>query len=256
MNGLAARALRGECLADVLIIDFHVHLGSRWATMNMPVADSEEMLRLARAVGVGKLVVNGCIWPDLRQANDMVAALARRHPGAVVGLATTNPYQHDMVAEARRCLDELGMRGVKLHAMHQTAFAPRPLASYEREWQRLFAFLAERQAPVLYHGIVSEEMIRAWPEVPFVCAHGAGDTAGMEKLAGYPNFHVDTAATQNPAWCVRQAVQILGAGRVLWGTDAPLDDFAQRLGVVLDSGLAEEDMLKVLGRNAARLLRL
>ena len=32
---LRERALRGECLADVLIVDWHVHLG-RWALSYLP----------------------------------------------------------------------------------------------------------------------------------------------------------------------------------------------------------------------------
>jgi len=253
---LAKAMLAGKGLPDVLVIDFHVHLASKWNTMNVPVCDSDEMLRLAKGAGVDALVVNGCIWPDLHQANDMVGALLARNRGKVVGLAALNPHQMDMTAEAHRCFDELGMRGVKLHIMHQTYHSPRPFSSYGREWERLFAYLSERRAPVLYHGFVTEEMISAWPDVPFVCAHGVGDVSGMERLARYPNFHVDTAATQNVAGCVDVAVGLLDPERVLWGTDAPLDDFAQRLGVVLDSHLEEPALRQVLGRNAARLLGL
>ncbi len=256
MNEIAAMALEGLPLTDVLIVDFHVHLASKWNGMNIIVDDSEEMLRLARLVGVDWLVVNGCILPDLRQANDEVADLIRRHPDQVIGFATTNPYQHDMTAEVRRCLDELGMVGVKLHVMHDRYHSPRPIASYVKEWEALFALLSERRAPVLYHGVVTEEMIRAWPDIPFVCAHGVGSLENMERLAKYPNFHVDTSWTQSPSWAVRAAVDILGADRVLWGTDAPLVDFSQRLGIVLDGGLSEKEIRLVLGLNAARLLRL
>lgn len=256
MNAIVERALRGENLSDVLIIDFHVHIASKWNGMNMVVHDSDEMIRLAQAVGVSKLAINSAILPDIGAGNDLVGDLARRYPDAVVGIAGVDPYQHDMAAEARRCFDELGMRGVKVHAMHQTYHSPRPISSFTRQWHDLLAFLSERRAPVLYHGAVTEEMIREWPDVPFVCAHGIYDIAGMERLAKYPNFHVDTAATQNPAWCVRSGAAVLGPERVLWGTDAPLDDFAQRLGVVLDSGLSEDDMRKILGLNSARLLGL
>ena len=256
MNAIAQRALKGEKLTDVLIIDFHVHLASRWTGMHMVVSDPYEMVRRALAVGVSKLVVFGAIQPDMRHTNDMVAELARRYPDHVIGFATVNPYQVDMAEEVRRCFDELGLRGVKLHSLHDSEHSPAPIASYREEWDGLFAFLAQRKAPVLYHGIVSEDMIRSWPQVPFVQAHGVSDVEGMRRLARYPNYHVDTASTQNPAWAVSRAVQILGPERVLWGTDAPLDDFAQRLGVVLDSGLPEPEIRQILGLNAARLLQL
>lgn len=256
MNELAARARRGELLDDVLIIDFHVHYASKWNGMNIVVDDNDEMIRLAELSSVDRLVVNGCLLPDLGPANDRVAALAARRPERVIGFASTNPYQHDMVAEVRRCLEELGMLGVKLHSMHDRYTTPRPIASYTKEWDALFEYLSERRAPVLYHGVVTEKMIADWPQVPFVCAHGLSSVETMDSLARYANFHVDTAWTQNPAWAVTRAVDILGSERVLWGTDAPLVDFSHRLGVVLDADLTETQMRQVLGLNAARLMGL
>jgi predicted TIM-barrel fold metal-dependent hydrolase len=256
VNAIAERALRGECLSPhVFIVDWHVHAG-KWVAINLPSHRDDELVRRAQAVGVAKLCVNATIWPDLRAGNDAVAALVARYPETVVGFAVTNPYQHDMVAEVRRCLGELGFRAVKLHVMHDTRYSPRAIGEYTREWDRLFAFLSERHTPVLFHGIVTEAMIRAWPDVPFVAAHGSGHPAQNERLARYPNYHIDTASTQNLAWSVREAVDTLGADRVIWGTDAPGIDFAQRLGAVLASGLSESDQRKLLGGNAARLLRL
>ena len=52
------------------------------------------------------------------------------------------------------------------------------------------------------------------------------------------------------------ARKVLGPERILWGTDAPFDDFAQRFGIVLDSDLTEDEQRKVLGGNAARLMKL
>ena len=87
-------------------------------------------------------------------------------------------------------------------------------------------------------------------------AHGIGTPERAWRLRDCPNFHVDTAWTQNKAWSLSEVVAALGSERVLWGTDAPLDDFAQRLGIVLDSGLPEADQKRILGLNAARLLGL
>ncbi|MGI6208877.1 MAG: amidohydrolase family protein [Anaerolineae bacterium] len=255
MSAIKERALRGESLAGLGLIDFHVHLG-KWAGLNIWVHEPEQIIRRAQALGLDAIAVNGVIHPDLTASNDLVGDLVRRYPGFVIGLAVTNPYQHDMADEVRRCFDELGMRGVKLHSLHETYQSPRPLLAYRDQWDRLFTFLSDRRAPVLYHGIVTEEMIRSWPDLPFVMAHGVSSPERMLALSRYPNFYVDTAATQNPTFAVTRAVDILGASRVLWGTDAPWDDFAQRLGVVLDTDLPEQDQLDVFGRNAARLLHL
>ena len=254
MNAIAERALRGEGLAGTPVIDWHVHLG-KWVTMHMP-GQGEALIRHARRLGIAKLVVNGTKWPALRESNDAVAAFAARHPDMVIGFAVANPYQGGMADEVRRCIDELGFRGLKVHNFFETYHSPRGISSYTKEWDRVFAVLAERHLPVLYHGVVTEAMVRDWPDVPFVAAHGIAIVATMERMAAYPNFHVDTPASSNVAWCLKAGVDILGADRILWGTDAPLADFAQRLGVVLDSGLPDADIRKILGLNAARLLGL
>ncbi len=162
MNELAARARRGERLDDALIIDFHVHYASKWNGMNIVVDDNDEMIRLAERSSVDRLVVNGCILPDLGPANDAVAALAARRPDRVIGFASTNPYQHDMVAEVRRCLEKLGMLGVKLHAMHDRYTTPRPIASYTKEWDDLS--VPVRAARAVQNHASSREDDRDWPE--------------------------------------------------------------------------------------------
>jgi len=77
-----------------------------------------------------------------------------------------------------------------------------------------------------------------------------------ERFAGYKNHYVDSPVTQNTPLETLETVQIMGADRILWGTDAPLDDFAHRLGVILDLPISEEEKLAIFGGNARRLLGL
>lgn len=254
MSELRAQALRGEPFTNTLVIDWHVHQG-KWISQYLPGAD-EALIQRARNMGISKLVVNGTKWPDLRASNTAVAALATRHPDLVIGFAVANPYQRGMAGEVKRCFDELGMQGLKVHNFFETIHSPRGITSYPSAWRNVLAVVAQRRMPLLYHGVVSEAMVRDWPDISFVAAHGVASIPSMERLADCPNFHVDTPASSNLAWCIREAAAILGTDRILWGTDAPLADFAQRLGVVLDSGLPDDDLRKILGLNAARLLRL
>jgi len=53
-----------------------------------------------------------------------------------------------------------------------------------------------------------------------------------------------------------EAIRPLGPDRIVWASDAPLDDFAQRLGIILDADLSDDDRRKILGRNALRLLNM
>ena len=50
--------------------------------------------------------------------------------------------------------------------------------------------------------------------------------------------------------------RLVGAERILWGTDYPLLSQAKMLARVRDSGLTQDELDAVLGGTAARLLRL
>ena len=110
------RALAGDPLDDVLIIDVHVHWG-KWLTMHLPAAE-DGIVDAIRRSGVSKACINGILNPDVAEGNDQVAAAVRRHPDDLIGFAALNPYQpRPMIDELRRCVEDLGMRGLKVHQM-------------------------------------------------------------------------------------------------------------------------------------------
>ena len=53
---------------------------------------------------------------------------------------------------------------------------------------------------------------------------------------------------------VETAVRELGAGRVLYGSDAPGRSFASQLGKVMGADVTEADRKLILGENLRRLL--
>ena len=251
-ESLRDQALRGKSLADAaLIIDWHVHLG-RWVASYLP-ASGERMLAHMDRVGVARICVNGIMYSDVRAGNDAVAAFARQHPDRVVPFASLNPYQGNMLDELKRCVYELGMRAVKVHEMVQGQHSP-AVGGAAWGWDKVWEFCGSARVPVLAHGVVTDEDIRRYSGTVFVLAHGTGALERLARLRECANLYADTAWTQNRAWSLPALVEILGPDRVLWGTDAPLDDFAHRLGIVLDAGLSEETQRKILGLNAARLL--
>jgi hypothetical protein len=53
---------------------------------------------------------------DVKKCNDIVAIAMRRHPGMIKGLAFINPgYVKETLFEIDRCINDLGMIGVKLY---------------------------------------------------------------------------------------------------------------------------------------------
>ena len=78
--------------------------------------------------------------------NDYVAGIARRYPDQFVGFATVDPWKGQWaVQELERSVQELGLKGLKLHPIHQ-AFFPNDTRFYP-----LYEKCAELQVPVLFH---------------------------------------------------------------------------------------------------------
>jgi uncharacterized protein len=54
----------------------------------------------------------------------------------------------------------------------------------------------------------------------------------------------------------RRVIDLVGAGRILWGSDFPLTSQAKALERVRDAGLSDDELAAITGGNAARLLGL
>ena len=72
----------------------------------------------------------------------------------------------------------------------------------------------------------------------------------------YPNLYLDMSGFDPERGIVEKAVEVLGAERVLFGSDAPGRSYAAQLAKVQYADISEDDKALVLGGNAARLLDL
>jgi predicted TIM-barrel fold metal-dependent hydrolase len=132
------------------------------------------------------------------------------------------------------------------------------------------AFAAEHGLAVLVHCGRWQEMssyklaleaAADYPTTNFILSHMGGDTPELVKGAveailngGLDNVHLGIEGVRE-YWIVRQAIDQLGAGRVIFGSDFPLGHPWMYLGLVEALGLDDRERGLVLGGNALRLLR-
>jgi predicted TIM-barrel fold metal-dependent hydrolase len=94
----------------------------RWTTgspdaANLPAVPSPgEALTAMRRQGVARVVASAWWGPHGPMiGNDAVAAIVRAHPDKVTGIASVDLHRPmDGVRELRRCVKELGLRGLRL----------------------------------------------------------------------------------------------------------------------------------------------
>ena len=243
-----------------MIIDSHQHLG-RSMFSGVETAE-DELLRAMEAHGVAwRWSCRSRRGRTSAPLHDRIAAAAARHPGRLFGMASIDPWwpEADYLAEARRCVRDLGFVALKLHPLGHN------LAPTHPEADKVFAAAAELGVPVIVHtGLGSPWALpslcippaRRIPAVPVVLAHAGWGLYSAEALVAAevcPNIYLE------PSWCptyvARQMIDRFGADRVLFGSDH-LSNLPVELVKYRSIGLDDEALARVLGGTARTVFRL
>ncbi|MFB3891203.1 MAG: amidohydrolase family protein [Phycisphaerae bacterium] len=253
-----------------MIIDMHVHhrLGPEART---DFAALERLKRLAAAVGITRLCLLGNVFrygiranrEQIQRINDSTIEMVRGSPDCVSGFAFINPALSaaDVRQEIRRCSRE-GLSGIKLEI---------DLNARDRRMRHVMATAADLGLPVLHHAWYKTQekyphesspadvanLARRFPACTIIMAHVvAAGVRGVLDVADCPNVLVDTSGSQPVAGMIEYALAVLGAERLVFGSDVPGRDFACQLGKVLGARMSQSDRRRILCLNARRLLKL
>lgn len=222
----------------------------------------------------------------IEEVNRKYADLGRKHPDRLIPFAGIDPRRANALDIFCRCVQEWGMKGLKLH----------PCAGFYPNQQEVYPLLekaCEWNVPVLIHSGCMMVPLRSkysqaihfddlgvdFPDLPIIAAH-AGGTHGYPQMLAIMgvklNIMVDISAWQvladksYPAFCksLRELLDFGEPERVLFGSDSPSfrsimsgKDWVQLLkdlprkapdGIVFK----EEEITAVLGGNAQKLLNL
>jgi len=237
----------------------------------------EELIRSMDEGGIDKAVVCGFPWSDsalCSAGNDYILEGMRRFPERIIGFGCIQPNHGDeAIEETKRCIG-LGMKGIG-----ELASYPLTTPSYDIDSLRpICEILEEAGLPLMLH---TNEMvghsyrgkcntplksiydfIRTFPRVQMLLAHWGGGFFFYELMpevakAAEKTWY-DTAASpflyRRTIYSV--AVTIVGADRILFGSDYPLIPPRRYIEEMEESGLGEEERRKILGQNIKNLLKL
>jgi predicted TIM-barrel fold metal-dependent hydrolase len=203
-------------------------------------------------------------------SNDEVAAMVAAHPDRLVGIASVDLARPmDAVRELRRCVEELGFRGLRLLPWLWN------LPPNDRRYYPLYAECVDLGIPfclqVGHTGPLApsepgrpipylDEVALDFPELTIVGGHiGYPWTEEMISLARkYPHVYIDTSAYK-PSRYPRPLVEYLrGGGRkkVLFGSNHPMLTPATCLAELGSLELDDEATRLFLHDNAARVFGL
>jgi predicted TIM-barrel fold metal-dependent hydrolase len=277
-----------------VIIDFHTHVFPPEVSKNRKkyierdpcfailysdpkakMATAEELIADMDKAGVDVSVILNIGWTTHElcvETNDYIIDAVSRYPRRLVGFGAVQPNSPKAaIAEIERCA-KAGLKGlgemrpdIQLFDLGDEMVMD-PLAEALKEHK--LAILLHASEPIGHDypgkGILLPDIlypfITSHPELTIVCAHWGG---GLPFYALMPevkkalaNVYFDSAASPflYTPQVYQQVIQLVGAERVLFGSDYPLLKPRRLLDEIETLGLAGETKALVLAGNARRLL--
>ena len=279
-----------------MIIDFHTHIlpprlkedresyAGRdpcfevlYASPNARIATADDLVANMDEEGIDISVVLNIGWADhelCRETNDYIMEAIAKYPDRLVGFCAIQPLAGDRAArELERCI-EGGVKGIGELRCDTQGFdmtdpdIMAPVA--ELAVRHGLVFLTHASEPVghTYPGKgeigpdILYRFIRNFPELTVVCAHWGGGLPfyGLMPEVGtaLANAYFDTAASPflYRDDIFQHVAGILGADRILFGSDYPLIRQNRIVKSIRSLGLDEEAREMILAGNARRVLGL
>ncbi len=214
---------------------------------------------------------------DRPVSNEEVAELAADHSDIMIPFASVDPLRGDeAVREARRMIDDYGIKGFKFHPQYQAFFAN------DRAAYPVYEVIAEAQLPALFHtghsgmgtGLRGGGGIRLkygnpmdvddvavdFPDMPIILAHPSWpwQDEALSVCLHKPQVYIDLSGW-SPKYFPPQLVHYANTQlrhKVLFGTDYPLITPDRWLKDFAEIKIRDEVRPLILKENAARLLKL
>lgn len=295
-NRRRSPALRLRCYHAAVLIDAHTHIfptefieqraalaaqdrtfAELYGDPAAKLARADELMAAVARNGFDHAVALGFAWSDpelCRRHNDALLAAAAESGGRLVPFCTVDLGGPTVAlrAEVERCV-AAGARGLgELRPGSQGAdldgAAGDRLAACAAEFDLVLLFHASEPVGHSYPGKAGGDLAmlarfaQRHPEVRAVLAHWGGGLPFYalmpEVRAALGNVWFDTAASTllyEPA-VYRHVVDLVGAERVLFGSDFPLLGPRRQLRALAAAPLSSAEQSLISGENAAALLGL
>jgi predicted TIM-barrel fold metal-dependent hydrolase len=277
-----------------MIVDFHTHVfppqikknrskyidndpsfAIIYSQPNAKMATADELIASMDKDGVDISVIVNYGWTTHElcvEINDYILESIARYPNRLIGFCSVQPNSYEAaVAEIERCVKG-GIRGVGEMRPDMQLFdlmddeVMKPFIEVIAKHKLIL--LTHTSEPVGHNypgkGSITPDMLypffTSFPDLTIVCAHWGG---GLPFYALMPevkqamtNVFFDTAASPllySPQ-IYNQVIQLVGADKILFGSDYPLLTPGRLLKEIDSLALAEETKSLILSGNAQRLL--
>ncbi|MGD9008326.1 MAG: amidohydrolase family protein [Desulfobacteraceae bacterium] len=247
----------------------------RSATSKM--AGAGETVSMMDEQGVDRAVVMGFPWRSIetaRRHNDYIMDAVGRHPTRLIGFCCFDPLHPAAANEAQRCL-EAGLSGIGELAFYSSGIDDRcldaldPVMALARRHRCVVMLHTNEPVGHQYPGkspnTLSQiyNLAKRFSDNRLILAHWGGGIFMYTLLKKeirqvLSNIWFDTAASPYlyQVQIYRQAIELAGLDKVLFGSDHPLLKPDRYMKELAAAGLDESQQAAICGANTAKLLNL
>ncbi|MBE6946803.1 MAG: amidohydrolase [Ruminococcaceae bacterium] len=242
------------------LTDVHAHL-----MLGNVENNRKNLIQTAERYGCSRYYIstidgNHC-YPDedfIDMDNNATYAFMKDEPDLIKGYVYVNPRNANAMQVLRQGIEDRGMSGLKLWvATHCDDPLTYPVVEKMIEYNK----------PILIHTFVKAvgqlehettsyhvaNLAERYPEAKLIMAHLGGEAFhGIRPVAKYKNVWIDHSGTLVGSEDLNHTVRLVGADRVLFGTDMPIA-FASSYGQLYEANLTAEEREKIAWKNTAEL---
>ena len=244
-----------------MIFDIHAHVGE--TKFGHRTITAETILRLMDAAGIDRAILLPTISTGRVMPAEKMRAEVAKAPDRLVGFALVNPKDPDAVRDFEEAVVTYGARGLKIHPVYMA------LAADDETWvYPLVEKARELNVPVMFHsgeppfatpwqiGLVAQD----FPRATIIMEHMGLDPmvftdAAIKMARRAENLILGTTGVVYD-FAITKAVRAIGADRVVYGSEMPMNNPVHEIQKIRDTDLSDEDKEKILGLNIQRILGL
>ncbi|MCQ2446424.1 MAG: amidohydrolase family protein [Clostridia bacterium] len=248
------------------VIDAHTHMSEDYASGWHQKPDK---ITLESVISdYDRLGVNACVTAPhpivqgrATYANELALEAAEKYPDRIYCYISVTPSEG---------MDAV-KRAVSLYTRNPHFVGFKFLGGYnghylEKEYQYALGAANEAKCPVLCHKWGDSPMLtdfitnlKNFPDVKMICAHLGGGNRGetlraAEVVNAYENFYLETCGSLYTTTDIQEVVGLVGAKKIIFGTDVLNLDPRYDFGRVAFSPISDEDKKDIFAGNYLRLL--
>ena len=190
----------------------------------------------------------------------------KKHPEKIFSYITVTSPRHGsrIIEHIKRCYFEYGFHGIKIYSHPKGVGSFKSWLSITDEYMYpIYDLASQWKVPVLAHSTPAEcnEVCSKYPELRLLMAH-MGNTQiadgnwhkAIMVAKEHKNLYLDTTNSGMDFGMIEEAVKIIGAKRIIWGSDMPLLDSWFQREKILAAEILESEKKLILGENTLRLI--